>query len=117
MSFDGGFCSAVIYELNEKLGGAKIEKIHNPEKDRLIFSIYSPKYIVKHSTLILSINASIPQVMLGETDSDNPSTPSAFCMLLRKHLTSAILTDITQLQYDRVVFFEFIKQNELGFPE
>ncbi|HBL83944.1 MAG: hypothetical protein A2Y17_03925 [Clostridiales bacterium GWF2_38_85] len=117
MSFDGSFCAAIVSELKEKISGSKIEKIHNPEKDRLNLSIYSPKYITKHSTLIISLNPSLPQLRLGEADADNPSTPSAFCMLLRKHLTSAILTDITQYSYDRILFFEFLKQNELGYQE
>ena len=36
-----------------------------------------------------------------------PDDPSAFCMLLRKHLTGSFLRSIIQPEYERVLFFEF----------
>ena len=37
-----------------------------------------------------------------------------FCMLLRKHLSSAMLTDIYQLGMDRVIFLKFDSITEMG---
>ncbi|MDD2268016.1 MAG: NFACT family protein [Eubacteriales bacterium] len=124
MSFDGGFCKAVTVSLGNILTGAKIEKIHSPEKDKLRISVYLPENTsiggnepTRRATLIVSINPTLPLLFFGEPESDNPSAPSPFCMLLRKHLTSAAITAVYQPKFDRVVCIEISKRDELGYFE
>ncbi|MFA5527162.1 MAG: NFACT family protein, partial [Peptostreptococcales bacterium] len=39
MPFDGIVTSSIVHELNNKLSGGKIDKIHQPEKDEIILMI------------------------------------------------------------------------------
>ncbi|MCL2321328.1 MAG: NFACT family protein, partial [Oscillospiraceae bacterium] len=43
MALDGIYLYSLIYELNLKLSGGKIDKINQPEKDEIIFSIRNNK--------------------------------------------------------------------------
>ena len=48
---------------------------------------------------------------------DNPKTAPSFCMLLRKHLTNATITAITQMPYERVLEFDLQVNDELGYKK
>ena len=43
-----------------------------------------------------------------------PKAPPMFCMLLRKHLSSGKITDISQIDYERIIRFGIESYNELG---
>ncbi|MBF7082300.1 NFACT family protein [Desulfallas sp. Bu1-1] len=113
MPFDGLFLYAVCRELNQKLRQGRIEKIYQPEREEIILVISRPgqKY-----RLLLSANAENARVHLtGETRA-NPTTPPVFCMLLRKHLEGAKISEFYQPGLDRILDIRVDGRDELGRP-
>ncbi|MBQ2695782.1 MAG: NFACT family protein [Clostridia bacterium] len=111
MAFDGLVVRALAQELNEKLAGARLDKVYQPESDELLLSFRSPAGAYK---VTLSANASIPRIALTEKAKENPMVAPMFCMLLRKHLTSARLVAVRQPGLERMLSFELETRNELG---
>lgn len=93
----------VAKELNETLTGGKISKITQPEKDLLIFIIYTPKGTVK---LEICLSAKGCRINLANADLPAPKAAPNFCMLLRKHLQNAQITAVKQVEGERIVYFD-----------
>ncbi len=112
MSFDGLVTSAVTRELSSKLTGCKIEKVYQPSADEIFLSIRGggEKY-----RLYLSANTTHAGIYLTSEKSLNPQNPPAFCMLLRKHLQSARIREIRQVDSERIIEIYTDATNELGF--
>ncbi len=111
MALDGLVISNLVYELKAKLIDGRISKISQPEKDELVLTIKNNRDNYK---LFLSANASLPLVYLTEENKQNPMTAPGFCMLLRKHLNSARILDITQPGLERILRFKIEHLNEMG---
>lgn len=90
----------VISELQPSLVGGKITKIIQPDKDSLLFYLYTQKGGFK---LLLSTNASDARISFTTYDYPAPTVAPNFCMLLRKHLTGAIITNVEQIGFERVI--------------
>lgn len=113
MPFDAGLVAAVTAELKQRLAGAKIEKIQQPEKDEIILSLKNGRETGK---LLISAKSGSARIGLTELEKENPQSPPMFCMLLRKHLSGGIIADITQLGFERAVEIKISTYSELGFP-
>ena len=113
MSFDGITIAAMVQELNKNLQGGRFNKIAQPEGDELLITCKGPG---GQHRLLLSASASLPLIYFTEKNKVSPLTAPNFCMLLRKHLGSARITDIRQPGMERVVEFELEHLNELGDP-
>ena len=111
MSFDGFVTHCVTDELRSKLLNGKIDKVYQPEKDEIILSVRTRSGNYK---LLLSASASNPRIHLTEVQRENPMTPPMLCMLMRKHLAGAVIVDIKQNGFDRVVRIDAETRNELG---
>ncbi|MBE7037516.1 MAG: fibronectin/fibrinogen-binding protein [Ruminococcaceae bacterium] len=111
MALDGAVIRALKYELSEKLVDGRIDKVYQPERDEIVISVR--KY-GEHYKLLLCANPSFPRVHLTSYTKDNPATPPLFCMLLRKHLCGGKITNINQLDLERVISFEIEAYDELG---
>ena len=111
MSFDGFVTRCVTDELRSKLLNGKIDKVYQPEKDEIILSVRTRNGNYK---LLLSASASNPRIHLTEVQRENPMTPPMLCMLMRKHLAGAVIADIKQNEFDRVVRIDAETRNELG---
>ena len=111
MAFDGIVISNIVKELKEHLIGGRINKIAQPEKDALLFTI---KGTQGQKRLFLSANASLPLIYLTEKNKTSPMVAPNFCMLLRKHLNSARIISISQPEMERIVQMEIEHLNELG---
>ena len=103
MALDGTVISCMAWELNHALAGGKINKIAQPEKDELMLTIKNNR---KQYRLLVSASASLPLVYLTDQNKTGPMTAPNFCMLLRKHIGSARVSDIRQPGMERVVMFE-----------
>lgn len=110
MAFDAAVISCFISESKDKIINTKIEKIYQPQKDELYFQLRSKDINTK---LYISANASYPRIYLTDSKYDNPSAPYMFCMLLRKLLISAKITDIYQVEYERIIVIEIEGYDEL----
>jgi len=111
MAFDGLVIRALALELNNKLASGRLDKIYQPEPDELLLSFHGPHGVYK---VTLSANASIPRIALTEETKENPMVAPMFCMLLRKHLTSAHVVTVRQPGMERLLCFDLETRNELG---
>ena len=113
MAFDAYFLTAVLSEMKEKALGARVEKIHQPSRDTVILLL---RCETGREKLLIAANPAAPRLHLTTASPENPEQPPMFCMLLRKHLSGARLTQITQLPMERCVSFVFDCTDEMGDP-
>ena len=110
MAFDAFYLSAVLGEIRS-LGECRVEKIHEPSRDTVIFLL---KHKEGRAKLLLAANPAAPRLHLTTASPENPAEPPMFCMLLRKHLGSARLVDVRQLPMERAAEFIFDCIDEMG---
>ena len=113
MAFDAFFLTAVLEELRQKAIGGRIEKIHQPRRDTVLLLIKGSQGREK---LLIAANPAAPRLHLTADSPENPPEPPMFCMLLRKHLSGARLSEITQPSMERLAIFTFDCIDELGDP-
>ncbi|MBQ8910404.1 MAG: NFACT family protein [Oscillospiraceae bacterium] len=113
MAFDAYFLSAVLKEIREKAIGSRVEKIHQPSRDTILLLL---KCAGGREKLLLAANPASPRLQLTSESPENPAEPPMFCMLLRKHLTGARLSSVTQPPMERLAVFTFDCIDELGDP-
>jgi predicted ribosome quality control (RQC) complex YloA/Tae2 family protein len=101
MPFDGIAIRAVCRELNDQLHNARIDKIHQPEKDELVFSIRVPGS--GSLRLLISANARWARMHTCNQKKSNPNQPPTFCMFLRKYLEGGKIKEIKQIGFERIV--------------
>lgn len=111
MSLDGVVLHAIANELKEKLVGGRVDKIHQPEGDELIVQVRNKG---ENHKLLLSASSSNPRAYLTKASKQNPQSPPAFCMLLRKHLGGGKVLDVEQPSLERIVRIKFESLDELG---
>jgi predicted ribosome quality control (RQC) complex YloA/Tae2 family protein len=104
MPFDGIAIRAMVEELNSMLLEARIDKIHQPEKDELVLTTRHPRRGTHR--LLISANARWSRMHVTEQRKTNPSTPPSFCMLLRKYLEGGKIKSISQVEMERIVHIE-----------
>lgn len=110
MSLDGIFLNSITNDLHKKLLGGRVDKIHQPDKNEIVISIRSKGENYK---LLITAISSSPRLHLTNVARQNPVEPPMFCMLLRKHLTGAHITNIKQINFDRIVEISFECKDEL----
>jgi predicted ribosome quality control (RQC) complex YloA/Tae2 family protein len=118
MSLDSLTLHHLIGELSPQLVDARVDRIHQPEKDEIHLHL-RPKISGGErfsGPIRLLLNAGSTSARLHTTQEvkPNPTTPPMFCMLLRKYLEGARLLDIRQDGLDRVVILVFQNYNERG---
>ncbi|MFA9398993.1 MAG: NFACT family protein [Clostridiaceae bacterium] len=111
-ALDGIFLSSINKELVKELLGGKVSKINQPEKDEIIITIRNNKNNYK---LLVSASPVYPRAHLTFGNRENPIKAPMFCMVLRKYLASSKISKIEQIETDRILIFEFLSQDELGF--
>lgn len=111
MAFDGMVMAALTSELRTSLVGGRISKIAMPEKDELLITIinYTNSY-----RLLISAGASLPLIYLTDEKKPSPITAPAFCMLLRKHIGTARIVNISQYGLERIIEIELEHLDDLG---
>lgn len=111
MAIDGIFLSLLRREIEPLCGAARVDKIHQPAKETLILTL---RCAGGGKKLLLSASSQTPRLHLTRGSYENPAAPPMFCMLLRKHLSGARLTEIRQISLDRILLLCFENRNELG---
>ena len=110
MAFDAFYMSCVLDEIRQ-LGECRVEKIHQPSRDTVIFHL---KHKEGRAKLLFAANPAAPRLHLTTASPDNPAEPPMFCMLLRKHIGSARLVAVSQLPMERCAIFTFDCIDEMG---
>lgn len=111
MAFDGIVLHALTNELRTQLLHGRINKIYQPTKNELIFTIRNNR---KNYSLLFSIHPVYARMHLTEQSYTNPEEPPMFCMVLRKHLQGAVITNISQFGLERIVQIDVQGRNEIG---
>ena len=112
MPLDAICLSGLTRELQGRLTGAKIDRIQQPERDMLLFTLRSKG---ENFRLLIALGTGNARVHLTRASFENPSEPPMFCMLLRKHLIGARIVSLTQPEGERLLRFELDTRDELGF--
>ncbi len=111
MALDGMYLSFMCKSINEALAGSKVDKIHQPSKNELVFIMRTRGGMHK---LYFSADANSPRFCIVQNTPENPQTPPMLCMLFRKRLTGATLLGVEQSGLDRIAYFKFDATNEIG---
>jgi len=110
MSLDGIFLNSIKHDLYNKLIGGRVDKIYQPDKNEIVIAIRNNG--VNHKLLMTAASSS-PRLHITDVTRKNPQEPPMFCMLLRKHLTSAHVTNVRQINFDRILEITFECKDEL----
>ena len=111
MALDGIFLYHLKNEIAERAVDSRVDKIYQPSKDELVFNLRSRE---GNGRLLLSCNADSARIHFTDYPPENPSKPPMLCLLLRKRLTGAWITGITQDNLERIVRINFTGTDELG---
>lgn len=111
MPFDGITIHALTDEIRTIIVGSRIDKIHQPENDEIVFHIRHDR---KNYKLLLSADSNLPYFGMIDVKKENPVTAPMFCMLLRKHLAGGRIVDFEQLELERVIILTVESRTELG---
>ena len=112
MALDAGMLSFLLCEINEQLGGGRVEKIYQPAKDEIQLMIRKEG---KTSRLLMNAGSACPRICITEVKSENPAKAPMFCMLLRKHFQGARFIEAVQIGFDRIARLQFEGIDEMGF--
>ncbi|WP_291256624.1 NFACT family protein [Fusobacterium sp.] len=104
---DGVSLNKIKDELKDNLTGKKINKITKNTETSL--SIYFGKM-----ELVFSCNPNFPICYITNSKEGVLESSAGLAANMKKHLLNAMLTDIVQLGFDRILNFKFSKINELG---
>ena len=111
MALDGITLGLIKKELEGYIIGAKVEKIHQPLKNELVFIFRTRNGAYR---LFFSCDGQSPRVHLTRYAPENPKVPPMLCMLFRKRLVGAVLKSIRQVRNDRILIFDFDGTTEIG---
>ena len=113
MAFDGIMMTMVRREMSDALIGSRVNQIYQPARDELVFAFRTQQGTKK---VLIRLSDS-PRVHISSCSIENPPVPPMLCMLLRKRLGGARLSDITQPKNERVLCLHFEALNEIGDRE
>ncbi len=111
MPLDALCLMPVADEIRKSAEGAKIDKIQQPGKNEIIFTLRGTGVSRR---LLVSASTGRARVHFTEMQFENPQQPPMFCMLLRKHLLGARIAAVTQPSMERVLEFELDVFDEMG---
>ena len=112
MPFDACMLYCITNEINNVAGGGRIEKIYQPERDEIILQMRTRE---GGRRLLINAGSNNPRISFTTAQKENPMQAPMFCMLLRKHLTGALLSSVEQIGFERVAKLTFETRDEMGF--
>ncbi|MDR1778545.1 MAG: NFACT family protein [Clostridiales Family XIII bacterium] len=116
MPYDNYVTAAVAAELRTRIAGGRIEKIYQPGREEALLHISAPGNARSRLALLLSAESRHPAAYLTEADIENPASPPAFCMLLRKHLLGGRIEGVSATPRERILSIDITSTGELGLP-
>lgn len=111
MAIDGIFLNFLKNEIAAFAIGAKVDRIYLPSKYELVISLRTRTEAKK---LFISVSGNSPRINFTEFSPENPMTPPMLCMLFRKQLSGAVIKDIKQVGFDRILMIELDATNDIG---
>jgi len=111
MGLDGLYLHFLKEEIKKECVGAKIDKVYQPTRYELVLALRTR---TSQHKLFISVGGNSPRINLTQASFENPANPPMLCMLLRKQLTGAIITDVRQAGTDRILFIDLNATDEIG---
>ena len=111
MPMDGLTVGFIARELDRTLKGGRVDRITQPERDAVVMVIRAGN---ENHRLLLCASPNNARCHLTDDTFSNPLEPPALCMLMRKQLTGARVTEIRREAGDRIVRVDLDAVNELG---
>lgn len=111
MSLDGIAMRALAQDLKNQLLGGRIDKIAQPSATTMTMTVRAAG---SNHKCFATINPQSARVSLTKQTFDSPLTPPQFCMVLRKHIQGAVIEDIRQVEWERMIAFDLRGRNEIG---
>ena len=111
MPLDGLTLSLLVGELRNTLVGGRIDRIVQPERDELNLTIRNGG---QNHLLLLSAGADCARAQLTKQKKVGPLEAPALCMLMRKHVTGGRISEIRQIDCDRILEISIEHYDELG---
>ena len=111
MPMDGLTVGFAARELDRTLKGGRVDRITQPERDAVVMVIRAGS---ENHKLLLCASPNNARCHLTTGVFSNPLEPPALCMLMRKQLTGARVTEIRQEAGDRIVRMDLDAVNEMG---
>lgn len=108
MSIDGVFIHNLINEL-KIIEQKRINKIYDLSENEFLL------HLSNRQVLVASLNVNHPHLRLSSEHFQNLTTPSNFCMVLRKYFERGIIESISQYNNDRIVTIKVRQADELGY--
>ena len=111
MPLDAICISALNTELQQRITGGRIDKIQQPERDMLLFSLRANG---ENLRLLIAAGTGNARIHITKAGFENPAEPPMFCMLLRKHLVGAHIVSVSQPDHERMLIIDLDSRDELG---
>ena len=111
MALDAITMSLLANELDEGLQGSRIDKIHQPSRDEVVFHLRKRDGNIK---LLLSARSGSARLCFTKESFENPPVPPSFCMLLRKYLSGARFVEAKSIEGERIIMLRFTATSEMG---
>ncbi len=111
MPMDGLTLGFAAREINAAIGGGRIDKITQPEKDAIVLLVRAASTNYK---LLLCASPNNARLHFTTQNFTNPLEPPMFCMLLRKQLLSGRILEVKQIAGDRVIHIDIDTVDEMG---
>lgn len=113
MAYDAFMMRAVLFGIEQKFIGAKVERVLQPQADELDLVLHAGR---ESKRLVLNVGPNAPRMQLSSQSKENPLKAPMFCMQMRKHLGGARLLSVEQPSLDRIAVFHFSAYDEMGYP-
>lgn len=94
------FIRNIISELNQRLAGGIVSKVHQPDERNIILKVFAQG---KDERLIISADHRFSRIHLNKREFANPHNPLRFCAFLRSRITGARIEGFYQIDNERIV--------------
>ena len=111
MAFDAAMLNCIMNEI-AALGESKVEKVYQPAGDEIVLLMHSRE---RNFRLLINAGSGCPRINVTTTQAENPQKAPMLCMLLRKHLGGAKMTNARCYGFERACELEFDAYDEMGF--
>lgn len=111
MAFDAAMLNCIMNEIAAN-GECKVEKVYQPAGDEIVLLMHSRE---KNFRLLINAGSGCPRINITSSQAENPQKAPMLCMLLRKHLGGAKLTNARCFGFERACELEFDAYDEMGF--
>ena len=111
MALDSMTMALLAKELNRQLADSRVDKIHQPSKDEMVFHMRRRSGSFK---LLLSARSGTARICVTQEEFENPAAPPSFCMLMRKYFSGARFVSARAVEGERLIMLTFSATSEMG---